>query len=57
MTPPRSQKEGAFELFNLGDDPNETKDLASERPEVLARLRKELNAVNAEMVAPRWGAV
>jgi len=56
MTPPRSTKAGQFELFNLAEDPSEQRDLASGRPEVVARLRAELDAMNAQMVPPRWGA-
>jgi arylsulfatase A-like enzyme len=33
-----------FELFNLTDDPFETKDLAAEKPEEVARLKKEYEA-------------
>lgn len=33
---------GGFELYNLHDDPQETRNLAAEKPEEVRRLRKEL---------------
>jgi arylsulfatase A-like enzyme len=47
---------GPFELFNLAEDPNETTDVAASRTDVLARLRREWDAMDAQMVPPRWGA-
>jgi arylsulfatase B len=52
---PRGKAKAPFELFNVADDPNETKDLANDRPDLLARLRNELDALNAQMVPPLWG--
>ena len=52
----RAQPDTPFELYNVERDPGETVDLAKEKPEMLARLRKDLDALNSEMVAPRWGA-
>jgi len=37
---------GAFQLYDLTADPNETKDLSAERPEIAARLRQQLLAWN-----------
>jgi arylsulfatase len=37
-TPPAASSK--LELYNLADDPNETKDLADKNPEVVARLAK-----------------
>jgi arylsulfatase A-like enzyme len=42
------------ELYNLSTDIAETKDLAGDRPEIVAQLRKDLQAWNATLVAPRW---
>jgi len=39
------------ELFNLADDPGERKNLAQEKPEVVARLRKILEEFHAETKA------
>jgi arylsulfatase B len=52
---PRGQPDGTFELFNLAEDPVESTDVAKSKPEILERLRKDLEAMNREMVAPRWG--
>jgi len=38
--------DGAFQLYDLTVDPNETRDLSAERPEVAARLRQQLLAWN-----------
>ncbi len=45
----RFDGEPKFELYNLQDDPEERKNLASERPEVLARLKKDYEAWFADV--------
>lgn len=40
------------ELYNLADDISESKNLASEKPEVLAKLQASYDAWNAEQAAP-----
>ena len=45
-------KEGALELYDLDADLGETKDLAKEKPEILARLSKTLDERNAQMIDP-----
>lgn len=42
------------ELYDLAADIAEKKDLAGDRPEVVAALRKELDAWDATLVAPKW---
>ncbi len=41
---PGREPKAAVELFNLADDPHETKDLAEEHPEAVEKLRKKLDA-------------
>jgi arylsulfatase A len=50
------EKLTAFELYNLKDDPKETTDLAKQQPEILDKLRKTLEKLNAEIEAegPMW---
>jgi arylsulfatase A len=45
-----------FELYDLAADPNETRDLAAERPEKLAELKAALNQYHATVQAdaPVW---
>jgi arylsulfatase A-like enzyme len=47
-------EDGSLELFDLANDPNETTNLASSRPEVAAELLKKLKAwrksVGAQMM-------
>lgn len=40
-----------FQLFDLKADPNQTTDLASEKPEILAELKKQLLEINASIMA------
>jgi len=42
---------GAFQLYDLTTDPNETRDLSAERPEIATRLRQQLLAWNTGMDA------
>ena len=42
---------GKFQLYDLTADPNETRDLSVERPEIAARLRQQLLAWNTGMDA------
>jgi arylsulfatase A-like enzyme len=43
-------------LYNLKDDIGESKDLATERPEVMRELETAWDRWNSEMVPPLWGA-
>ncbi len=45
--------EPKFELYDLKDDPGERKNLATERPEVLARLKKDYEAWFADVSSTR----
>ena len=40
-----------FRLYNLREDPGQTTDLAPVNPELLARLRKRLLEINADIMA------
>lgn len=40
-----------FQLFNLKDDPGQTTNLASEQPERLERMKKQLLEINASVMA------
>jgi hypothetical protein len=42
---------GSFQLYDLQTDPNETRDLSTEQPEIAARMRKQLLDWNASMDA------
>ena len=42
---PRGKQPGKTELFQLADDPNETTDLAAQRPEKVAELKEALEKV------------
>jgi arylsulfatase B len=53
---PRGQLDAPFELFDIAQDSVESNDLAKKKNETLQRLSKELEAINREMVPPRWGA-
>ncbi|MGV3621475.1 MAG: sulfatase-like hydrolase/transferase [Archangium sp.] len=44
-------------LFDLANDPGETKDLSSSRPEDVARLKAQLEAWEAQCKQPLWPAV
>jgi arylsulfatase B len=46
----------ALQLFNLADDPGETKNLAAENWEIFGDLKSRLEAINQEMVPPRWNS-
>lgn len=41
-------------LFNLQTDPTEQHNVASKHPEVVARLKRQLAAINAQQVEPLW---
>jgi arylsulfatase A-like enzyme len=43
--------EGPFELYDLEADPQETKDLSAEKPEQLAKMKKDWQAWNASVDA------
>ena len=45
--------EPTFELYNLKDDPEERKNVATQRPEVLARLKKDYDAWFADVSSTR----
>ncbi len=40
-----------FQLFDLEADPNQTKNLAQEQPELVGRLKKQLLEINASVMA------
>ena len=44
-------KKGAFELYDLKADPNETKDLSAEQPELFEKMKKEFLAWNGGVQA------
>lgn len=48
----------SFELYNLRDDPSETTNIATQKPETLARLVEQLRLVYAEVQreSPVWPA-
>ena len=45
-----------YQLHNLKDDPSQEHDLATEQPDVLERMKKQLLAINQSIMAdgPRW---
>ena len=43
-----------WELYDLEADPAETKNLASEKPDVVKRLNAAWLSWNAEMAPPAW---
>jgi arylsulfatase A len=47
-----------FELYDLASDPNQQTDISSQKPEVLERLKKQLEEINASVLtdAPTWGS-
>jgi arylsulfatase A-like enzyme len=45
--------DGSVELYDLGDDPGERRDLASQRSAVVSRMRAELAAIRSEKDARR----
>ncbi len=45
-------KNASLQLFDLNNDLGETKDLASEKPDVVARLQKAFETWNAELIPP-----
>jgi arylsulfatase A-like enzyme len=47
--------EPPMRLFDLGEDPAESRDLARERPETLRSLEEELRAINRQVSKPAWG--
>jgi len=47
----KSGSYGRFELFDLSTDPGQQKDLSSQLPNVLARLKKKLLEINASVMA------
>jgi arylsulfatase A-like enzyme len=44
----------SFALFDLADDPTESRDLAASQPDVLKRLVARHARLDAQMVAPLW---
>ncbi|MDA2938726.1 sulfatase [Acidobacteria bacterium AH-259-A15] len=51
---PSRGRPSTFELYDLSTDISETTDLAAKRPEILKRLKKELESYNRQMVNPLW---
>ena len=50
---PRRARGQAVELFNLAHDPNETRNLAGERPDKARELRARLDALAVQAVPPK----
>ena len=48
------EKGGALELYDIAQDPSESKNLAAENPEVVARLKGLYEAWKATHEEPRW---
>lgn len=44
-----------FQLFDLENDAAESRDLAGQQPALAESLRRELDAMNAQMAPPLWG--
>ena len=46
-----------FELYDLKNDPNQTKDIIDQKPELFNELKNELIALNRSVLsdAPYWG--
>jgi arylsulfatase A-like enzyme len=51
-TPKAPDKE--FELYNLADDMSEKNNLAGQHPDIVHKLRADLDRINSEMIAPLW---
>ncbi len=49
---PRKGQKAQWELYDLANDPSETRDLAAEQPDRLAAVRAQWERLDAEMVAP-----
>ena len=49
------KEDPSFQLFDLEQDPSESRDLAAREPGLAASLLAELRALNSQMVAPLWG--
>lgn len=49
---PSTPEEGA--LYQLSNDPTETRDLSADFPEVRARLKEKWDSWNSQQVAPLW---
>jgi len=47
---------GRFELYDLDTDPKQEKDISAQHPEVAARLKQQLLAIHASVMAdgPDW---
>lgn len=45
---------GRTELFDLAADPNERRDLALQKPEIVAELQRLYGRWNAQLIPPRW---
>ena len=46
--------EAPIELYDLSTDPNETIDVASEHPEVVARINRIMIEARTQSDVPRW---
>ena len=44
-------------LFNLAEDPGETKNLAEENPQLVIKMVSLLKEHDVQMVPPIWGSV
>ena len=47
-----------FELYDLANDPNQQADISSQKPDVLERLKRQIEEINASVLAdaPTWGS-
>jgi arylsulfatase B len=52
--PGSRQAEAPLELYNLAADIGEENDVSAQQPEVFAKLKSELDRLNAEMVPALW---
>ncbi len=52
---PRGNRPGPWELYDLARDIGETRNLAADRPDVVARLRRAWEAIDRQMVPVRAG--
>jgi arylsulfatase B len=50
----RGRGDKAWQLYNLADDPGETRDLAVQQPDRVRALEAAWRQLDAEMVEPRW---
>lgn len=52
----RGRGDTLWQLYNLTNDPGETRDMAQLHPDRLAQLESEWKRLDSEMIDPLWGA-